>query len=193
MDHDDDAAERATDEWLALRCLLGERDAFAALVRRFAPILNGYVRRVGGPAASADDLVQDIWLAVMRGLPRLQQPDRFRSWLFGIAHRVLMQHFRTQYARPVAADDNALAHLSEPDGHDADDPEQWVAVLGAGLSGLGPAEREVLDLFYLQELSIADIASALRLPTGTVKSRLYRAREQLRRQLHPHTLEGALP
>src|SRR4051812_23187894 len=88
------------DALLAVRCQLGERAAFDELIRRWAEPLRRYVRRVAGDAGAADELVQDIWLGVLQGIRRLQEPSRFRSWLFGIAHRRLMDSLRERYAAP---------------------------------------------------------------------------------------------
>jgi len=167
------------DALLAVRCQLGEREAFDALIRRWARPLRRHVARVAGDAQAADELVQDIWLRVVQGIARLQDPFKFRSWLFGIAHRRLMDEMRGRYGpTPVELDADALA------AGDGDADRELVArELERGLARLPPVERDVLSLFYLEELSLADVAQALAVPVGTVKSRLYRARQLLRQQL----------
>lgn len=94
--------DQRADELLGIRCQLGERAAFDELIERYATRLRAYVRRVADDDAEADDLVQDTWLRVLRGLPGLRQPARLRSWLFGIAHRVLIDRLRLRYAEPAA-------------------------------------------------------------------------------------------
>ena len=167
----------AQDELLALRCQLGERAAFDELIRTWAPPLRRHVIRVTGDVTAADDLVQEIWLALVQGIARLREPARLRSWLFGIAHRVLVQRLRGYYAAAIdpAVDIDAIAF--EPQTHDRHSIAQEIE---RGLARLPPTEREVLDLFYLQELSLADISDVLSVPIGTVKSRLFRARQALR-------------
>jgi RNA polymerase sigma-70 factor (ECF subfamily) len=169
------------DALLAVRCQLGERAAFDELIRRWAEPLRRYVRRVAGDAAAADELVQDIWLGVLQGIRRLQDPTRFRSWLFGIAHRRLMDRLRERYASPDSAADGmeevAAAGLPDPD-RDLEARE-----LERGLQRLPAFEREVLSLFYLEELSLAEVAQVLAIPVGTVKSRLFRARKLLRLEI----------
>jgi len=168
------------DTLLAVRCQLGERAAFDDLIRRWALPLRRYVQRVVGDSESADELVQDIWLGVIQGIRRLQDPARFRSWLFGIAHRRLMDRLRGRYLAPAGdneAADEIPANLPDPDrGLEARELER-------GLRRLPPFEREVLSLFYLEELSLAEVAQVLAIPVGTVKSRLFRARNLLRLEI----------
>ena len=76
--------------------MLGE--AFAELVRAWHTPIWTYVRRMVGPA-EAEDVVQEVWLAVVRGLPRLRQPARFTPWLFTIARRAVTNRLREEYAR----------------------------------------------------------------------------------------------
>ena len=91
-------------ELLAVRCQLGERQALDALVARWHLPLWKYARRLTGGEEAADDVVQDVWLRILRGLPGLREPARLRPWIFGIARRVLMDRLRAQYAAPPIAD-----------------------------------------------------------------------------------------
>ncbi len=179
---EDPRYQRRADELLALRCQLGERPAFAELIQRWAGPLCRYVMHNIGDADVADDLVQEVWVAVVQGIARLRDASKFRSWLFGIAHRVLMDRLRSRYANPIDSDvdidDIAMQEMHISRGESLHAVEQ-------GLALLPPVEREVLTLFYLEDLSLAEIASTLLVPVGTVKSRLFRARGLLRDQLNP--------
>ena len=172
--------ESRADALLAVRCQLGERAAFDDLIRRWAQPLRRYVVRVTGNSEAADELVQDIWLRVLQGIGRLQEPAKLRAWLFGIAHRRVMDRLREQYAVPITdgADPDALAA-------DPIDPDLAFDMreLERSLQLLPALEREVLSLFYLDELPLAEVAQVLAVPTGTVKSRLFRARHLLRHKL----------
>lgn len=178
-------AAQIDDELLVIRCQLGERRAFDALVARWAAPIAGYARRVSQDDDAAAELTQDIWLRVFRGMDRLRDAQRFRSWLFGIAHRAFIDGPRKRYKTlPVAdgdwdrvADEEVMTHL------DLDRVER-------GLARLPPVEREILTLFYLQELSIDEAAEALSIAPGTVKSRLHRARHMLR---HEFEKQGEAP
>lgn len=168
------------DELLAIGCLLGEREAFDRLIERWHQPLWLYVRRVTGSDDAAADALQETWLRVPRGIARLREPARLRAWLFGIARRTVMDRLRQKYAEPERATDE-LADLPAPD--DPRELEEEMGALHEELARLPFVEREVLVLFYLDELTLQQLADVLGIPVGTVKSRLFRARGLLRRQL----------
>jgi len=157
------------DEVLVLRCQLGERGAFADLVRVWHQPLWGYLRSTVTSHELAEDLIQDVWIAVLRGLPRLRQPERFAPWLFTLAHRSLVDHLRRAGARPTEID-------VDVDGPDAAELDGTIdrALLVAEIRTLPPAEREVVILFHLHDLALTEVAEVVDAPVGTVKSRLSR-------------------
>jgi RNA polymerase sigma-70 factor (ECF subfamily) len=186
------------DELLALRCQLGEADAFADLIRRWNDPLWRYLRRIASNDADAQELAQEVWLRVVRGISRLRDPATLRPWLFGIARRVAMDHLRERYRQPPTIEvDESL----DPAAIDAinEDLHEDLATLEDELRRLPVVEREVLTLFYLRELSLAQVAAVLTLPVGTVKSRLFRARKLLRQEMahrhetHHHDTTGDRP
>jgi RNA polymerase sigma factor (sigma-70 family) len=168
------------DAIIAVKCQLGEPDAFDALVARYHAPLSAYARRLTGGDDQAADAVQDIWLRIIRALPGLRDPHRLRSWIFGIAHRALMDRLRARYQDPTVAGLDEIDPAAEPDD---DTAEADSAAVHAALDALPIVEREILTLFYLKELSLAEISAALDVPVGTAKSRLFRARKLLRQQL----------
>ncbi|GGK78432.1 RNA polymerase sigma factor RpoE [Sphaerisporangium melleum] len=173
------------DELLVLRCRLGEREALAELVRAWHAPVWTYVRGMLD-AARADDVAQEVWLAVLRGLPRLKEPARFAPWLFTIARRAVADHLREEYRRAETAATPELGEQAPGEQADVVDVVEALverAELLAALSGLPVTEREILVLFYLEDLSIEDCAEVCAIPSGTVKSRLNRARRLLREQL----------
>lgn len=168
------------DELLAIRCLLSESEAFDELVSRWHGPLWRYLRRLLGDDESAADALQDCWLRILRALPGLRDPARLRPWLFGVARRTAMDRLRQGYREPQDAgiDPAALATDAPDDAWDDD-----LATMHVGLERLPLIEREVLELFYLRELTLAQLADVLDVPVGTVKSRLFRARQLLRQEL----------
>ena len=174
---------RLREELLVVRCQLGERAAFEELIRAWSGPLLSHLRRVAGPAA--DDLAQEVWIKVLRGIAGLRQGVKLKPWLFGIAHHVMMDHLRLRYAEKAASTDTTGAPEESEDAR-----EEILAALEAQLAVLPPLERETLTLFYLEELSLADIARIQAVPLGTVKSRLVRARALLRDAM---LSQGALP
>jgi RNA polymerase sigma-70 factor (ECF subfamily) len=168
---------RPADELIVVRCQLGEPEAFDDLIARWHGPLWQYIRRMSGRDDEAQDILQDVWLRVIRGIARVRDGSRLRGWLFGITRRVLMDRLRRQYATPPASDVNTDDLAAEPEPSDR---EPGLEALDAAIETLPLIEREILTLFYLRELSLAEIADALTIPTGTVKSRLFRARRMAR-------------
>ena len=177
----DSANGRTADELLVVRCQLGEPEAFDALIARWHRPLWQYIRRMSGRDDEARDLLQEVWMRVIRGIARLRDGSRLRAWLFGIARRTLMDRLRREYAAlPIGdVDVGELAAEVEPIDNESD-----LASLDAALETLPTVEREVLTLFYLRDLSLAELADTLNVPVGTVKSRLFRARNLLRAAMH---------
>jgi len=174
---DPDDFSRTADELLAVRCQLGEPDAFDALIARWHRPLWLYIRRMTGHDHEAEDVLQEVWLRVIRGIAKLRDGSRLRGWLFGIARRVLMDRLRRRYVAPPLDDLDAVDVAADVDPIDR---EADLAALDLALDTLPLAERDLLTLFYLRDLSLAELADALSVPVGTVKSRLFRARNLLR-------------
>jgi RNA polymerase sigma factor (sigma-70 family) len=164
------------DALLVVRAQLGDRDALGDLVGHWHVPVWRYVRAMLGDRARADDVSQEAWARALRALPRLRQPERFAPWLLTIARRSVQASLRQGYDRTAPDDDRAVPE------HEADAVLDRAQVT-EGLSGLPHREREVLFLFYLQDLPLDDCAEILGIPAGTVKSRLNRARRLLRDQM----------
>ncbi|WP_234042908.1 MULTISPECIES: RNA polymerase sigma factor [Streptomyces] len=165
------------DGLLVVRCQLGEREAFRELVGVWHAPLRRYLQGMAGSPHLADDLAQEVWIAVVRGLPRLRQPERFTPWLFTIARRTVTDHLRQAYRAPATPLEEAAAVVAEGDELSG---VLTTMQIEAGLSELPPPEREVLILFHLEDLPLAACAEVLGVAPGTVKSRLHRARRMLR-------------
>ena len=171
--------EARADELLAIRCQLGEREAFDALISRWHEPIWRYLRRLSISDDAAADLSQDTWVRVLRGIATLRDPSSLRPWMFGIARRVAMDRLRRQYVW-VDDPDTTIEDIAAPDMDASIESE--LAELESRLEQLPLREREALALFYLRELTIDEIAGLLSVPAGTVKSRLFRARQMLRTQ-----------
>jgi RNA polymerase sigma factor (sigma-70 family) len=172
------------DELLVLRCQLGERPAFDGLVARWAEPVRRHLMRVTGESDVADELTQEVWLRVIQGIGRLREARRFRSWLFGIAHRVLMDRLRLRYSANIDANTDASL-IEDAQCDPAGERESAARDVARGLGLLPLIEREVLTLFYLDDLSLTELSQVLDIPIGTVKSRLFRARNLLRQHFLP--------
>jgi RNA polymerase sigma-70 factor (ECF subfamily) len=156
----------------------GDADAFLRLLNRHEKPLLYYLRRLVPNADDALDLHQEVWLDAFRGLKSLEVPEAFRAWLYRIAHHKAARFVRDgiREERVVESLGDASAVQSEPEPDTALDAE----ALHKALEILPPHHREILILHYLRDLSIQEVAAILDCPPGTVKSRLYHARLELR-------------
>ncbi len=171
-----------SDEVLVLRGQLGDRAALERLVGRWHEPVRELLRHITLDADAAEELAQETWVSALRSLGRLREPDRFRWWLFTIARRRAQDRFRSAYRKPqtpTAPDelvelDPATTYAHEPLAI-VDDRDQLVGLLGRVDHEL----REVLVLHHLHDWPVGEVAAALDIPEGTVKSRLHRARRHL--------------
>ena len=165
-------------ELLVLRCRQGRQDALEELIRTWERPLFYYVRRLLDREEDARQVLQETWLKVFQGLGRLRKPERLPAWLYGIARNTAVSHLRARYQERALFDsDDGVQGSDSDDAHlSLDDAER----IHYGLSRISLAHREILTLFFLQDLSLEEIASVLEIPVGTVKSRLYHAKRALK-------------
>jgi RNA polymerase sigma factor (sigma-70 family) len=164
----------------------GDRDAFAILVERHHATLLRTCRRALGDPAAAAEVAQDAVLAALTGLASLRDDGAFGSWLCGIRHNLARRARRTPAPLPLEA-------APEPAAPGPEEREAGARVLAA-IAALPRGQRDAVALFYLADLSHAQIAARLGISTGAVKTRLHKARaslqtrlEDLRRDTHAMT------
>lgn len=162
----------STDEQLMLEFRQGSKEAFLELFARYREPIYRFFRRRLDDMARAEELAQETFLAVLRGIKRYEPRALVKTYLYGIATNLLLTELRKQAREksdPVAAADPPAK----------EDPESVLWVRQA-IGRLGGEEREVLMLREYEQLSYAEIAALLRVPVNTVRSRLFRARMALR-------------
>ena len=164
----------ATDEQLMLDVRGGSREAFETLFDRHRDAVWRFYRRRLSDASRAQELVQDVFLAVLQNARRYEPRASFRSYLFGIAFNALKAERRRAGRQPEEIADDLPA-----EGFDLD-AGIWVR---RALEALEPDEREIVMLREYEGLSYQEIAGLLHLPLNTVRTRLFRARMELRETL----------
>ena len=156
-------------------------DEFIRLFWQHGPAVHSYLSRRAGHQL-ADDLLEEVWVRAFRSRDRYDDRLPAPAWLYGIARNVLLGHFRSQHS--LAAGDPGRRKLGEPDPWDAVDDRldarRTVASLTEALAALSAEDREVLLLVAWEQLTSAEVAVVLDIPEGTARSRLHRARVQLR-------------
>jgi RNA polymerase sigma-70 factor (ECF subfamily) len=172
--------DHALDDYLVFLAQGGSRDAFARLAARWSPKLLAFAARTLGTTDVAHDVVQDTWESAARGLNRLDDPARFRAWLYAIAARKCADVLRGKYrTRNIVEQAQAMA----PDPADAERESNARLDVAAAMQRLPPEQRVAVSLYFGEEMSVADIAAITGAPPGTVKSRLFAARKALRQIL----------
>lgn len=180
------------DESLVLASLIGDFGAFDELTRRHRAAVIVTAQHAGATRTAAEDVAQDVFLVAFQTLPTLEEPARFGAWLRAIARfralRVAERDRRTAATEAVDLEALSERHNSaspmdtgDPAGRHQRSAERqavWTA-----LDRLSREHREVLFLHYCEEWPLARIAAALAVPETTVKGRLFRAREAMRRVL----------
>jgi len=157
----------------------GSRSAMERLVRRWQKRLWRHAYRMTGDVDAAWEVTQQGWLAIIRGLNRLGDPAKFRAWAYRIVtHKAVDWVRRRRAARGVVCLDDVSEPPMEPAVSETTKPD-----LAEVVSGLEAPQRNVVNLYYFERFSVREIADILRIPVGTVKSRLNTARTILRRRL----------
>ncbi len=165
----------------------GDSAALEALLGDLQPRVYGFALKLCGDAEDAEDVVQETLLAVATKLSDLRTAERFSSWVFTIARnhclRVMRRRPTPESARPVESLD-VLASAGDEDGphRRAERSETWER-LGSAMRQLTDEQREVVLLRDVEGLSAREVAEVLGVAVGAVKSRLHRARAQLREAL----------
>jgi len=175
----DRTREQFLDEYLVASARLGDRKAFDLLARRWGKKLLAHAWRLTGDVDQAREAAQDGWIEIVRCLARLRDERAFPAWAYQIvSRRCARQIGRLRHDRKLAAA-VAVEPVVEVGSPEAADPCAS-ARLGVALAALPQAQRAAVALFYLEDMSVAEVAIALNVPAGTVKTRLMHARRTLR-------------
>lgn len=181
------------DEAIVARILQGEEDLYGDLLSRYQARLVAHLTRVVGSREEALDLSQEVFLKVFQALPRYNPDYKFSTWIFRIASNAGIDFLRKRRLKTVSLD-------APPPGADADEPPREVASadldpqavlrnaerrrkIAVEIAALPPDFRELISLRHFAGLSYEEIAETKKMPLGTVKNKLFRARAVLKDRL----------
>jgi len=173
-------------------CLLGNTQIFSRLIDNYKNMVYNLAYRMSNNPHEAEDISQEAFLRAYQSLARFNPSYKFSTWLYQITLNIIRDKFKRKEIDYVSLDTPVETVDSEFFPQPADftnNPEQIITqkeniqAIQQAILSLPLKYREVLVLRHLQDLSYIEIANILKLPQGTVKIRLYRAREQLRKIL----------
>lgn len=165
---------------LVAKAQKGDASAQDSLIRAYQKRIASFIYAMTGRSEAVEDLAQVIFLKMVLGLPRLREAERFEPWLFRLARNATMEHFRRERWRrffvPTTVDHEEVAAPAAPSPGRLEN-------LQAALRQLPTAQRELLILLQEQDWSYEELAAMTGSSLSSVKSRLFRARTELKRLL----------
>lgn len=190
--------QRDIDAQLVERVKAGDRQAFGLLVtkyeRRVLRLLSRFIR----DQAEMEDVAQEAFIKAYRALPQFRGESAFYTWLYRIAVNTAKNYLATQGRRPISMSQLQSADAEEGESFDAGDvvedtntpdavlhSRQVAETVNAAIEALPPDLRTAITLREIEGLSYEEIAEAMSCPIGTVRSRIFRAREAIAERLRP--------
>lgn len=172
--------DRLLDEYLLASARLGDRAAQEQLVKRWQPKLLAHAIRLTGESEGARDATQAAWAQILRSLGKLRDDRAFAAWAYRITSRACAR----EIGKSASQRRLKQAYASEPrdESTEPQEPSQ-MARLQQAIRQLPAGERAAIALYHFEEMRVAEVAVALDIPAGTVKTRLMNARRKLRKIL----------
>jgi RNA polymerase sigma-70 factor (ECF subfamily) len=178
-----------TDEELALLVQKGDSEKFGLLMERYEKKLFRYGRTFLQDKDNVADVVQEVFIKTYQSIQSFDIQQRFSPWIYRIAHNMLVNAIKKRSRSPLSFIDfdTLISHPIYEDPRPQEEEQKHIkAMIDKGLEMLSQKYREVLILYYIEELSYKEISDILRIPTGTVGIRLARARESLKKKIPKH-------
>ena len=186
-----------TDRDLVASAVAGAEGSFEELVRRYQRPIAAYVYRMVGDYESALDLTQEIFIKVYNSLRRYRSEFKFSTWIYKIAHNSAVDHLRRSTTREQSLisgpeDDQFELPLesNRPNPEQESERKERRIEIESVVRGLPASYRELVILRHSQDLTYEEIVEVTGLPLGTVKNRLFRAREMMRQQFLEKGITG---
>jgi len=169
--------EKLSNAILVLRCQKRDESAFRELVNRWEPRLYYYLRRIIENENAVWDVLQETWLAVFQGIRKLKDPLKFPAWLYQVSHNKAVNWLRKENKYIQMTDEQMTDHCENNTAIPA--VKEQAELVHKLLGKLKLAHREVLTLYFLEGFSIKEMTQVIGVSEGTVKSRLYYAKNKL--------------
>lgn len=175
-------SDQIVEEWLVINCQAGDRKAFELLVKRWNPKMLSRVYHTTKDSTASKDIVQEAWIIIIKKIKTLRDPAAFPGWSLKIATLKAIDWVRANQVDRKREEVRKDAQTEF--GENSQQPnEETLGSLKIAIAALPEEQRTIIHLFYQEGLSISTICQLTDLPTGTVKSRLFRGREHLKKTL----------
>lgn len=171
-----------TDERLIQRILRGENDVYRELMLRYESKVYAVAYKVANQQKDAEDITQEVFLQVYRSLSQFQEQSTFSTWVYKVAMNKALDYKRKLARTPSYQSEEIPDYIAT-----SDTPESALikmeekALAQEFVDNLPPHYRDVVDLYYFHHLAYSEIANKLDIATKTVESRLYRAKQMMRK------------
>ena len=179
---------KSSDVELIQRILAGDEAAFASLIRKYQKQVHAHVLRKIGDFHIAEDITQETFLQVYQNLETLEEPIRFPKWLYTIVDRLCIAWFRKNRLQTQSLEETHISEIETEtysrymaSEHVRTTVEAQRDIVKKLLTQLKESDREVITLHYFEEMTSSEIGAHLGVPENTVKSRLHRARQRLKK------------
>jgi RNA polymerase sigma-70 factor (ECF subfamily) len=168
---------------LVRQCLRGDQDACASLVQEYAAMVGTVIWRATGDHEAVEDLAQETFLRVFRGLRYFDARSKLSTWIYTIAHRVAIDHARQHRVRASGFEEEGVRGTYQRDPESAAAHDELDRIVRGQLETLPDKYRLPLVYATLDELDYQTIAAMLKVKPGTVKTLVFRARQMLRERV----------
>jgi RNA polymerase sigma-70 factor (ECF subfamily) len=179
-----------SDAALIARSLAGSEKAFRDIVERHFPMAYSVVRAVLGDHADIEDVVQEVFIKVYRGLSRFRSESKLSTWIYRIARNEAVNAARRPAASGPPLDEVDIRAPFQDSPEEQYRRTEQRHHLGRYLDRLSPDHRVVLELRYMGEKSYEEISELMDMPLGTVKTNIHRAKMELKRIMTKQTVDG---
>ncbi len=174
-------SDKIFDEWLVLQFQSGKEKALGLLAKRWNHKIIRQAYRHTKNIEASKDIAQESWYSIVRGLTGLRNPQSFGVWALSIASKKSVDWIRANQKERKHEDYKREAQKEFNSESDDNTKQVKINAVRKAMKDLPDEQRMVLSLFYLEEYSLKEIAKIMNVPSGTVKSRLFNAREKLKK------------
>lgn len=173
--------EKYSDEWLVNRYQEGDQDALSVLIKRYHPKLIRAVRFQTHGNGPVEDIAQESWYSIIKKLSEINLKISFNAWATTVARHKAIDWLRKK--QRIQKKEDAFASEEDNQNDDDLDEQKKLEKIHFEIQYLSPAQQVILKMFYVENLTLEEISKVLDISVGTVKSRLFHAREKLKEMI----------